>query len=92
MSDLVIRQADGWREISEIVDEAVQAGYVRAQDIWKLAAQGRNEEIERELRVYNGFDEFMGKKMATGFRLMLVPDDIKGDSLRIWVLPKRLKR
>jgi hypothetical protein len=92
VSDLVIRQADGWREISEIVDEAVQAGYVRAQEIWKLAAQGRNEEIERELRVYNSFDEFMGKKMATGFRFMLVPDDINGDSLRVWVLPKRLKR
>ena len=92
MSDLIIKQADGWREISEMVDEAIQAGYVRAQDIWKMAAQGQNEEIERELRVYNHFDDFMGKKMAQGFRFMLVPDDIKGDALRVWVLPKRLRR
>lgn len=92
MSDLVIKQADGWYEISEIVDEAVHAGLVRANDIWKMAAQGRNEEIERELRVYDSFDQFMGKKIATGFRFMLVPDDIKGDSMRVWVLPKRLRR
>ena len=92
MSDFMTRQSDGWREITDFVDQATKGGYAAAHDLWKLAGQGRWEEIENMLRAFPEFDAFMGRKIATAFRFIMVPDDMRGEFLRVWVIPKRVKR
>jgi len=92
LSDFMTRQSDGWREITELVDDAVKGGYVGANDLWKLAGQGRWEEIEGLLRAFPDFDAFLGRKMATAFRFIMVPDDVRGEFLRVWTIPKRVKQ
>jgi len=86
------RQSDGWREVTDFVDQAVKGGYASASDLWKLAGQGQWEEIESQLRAFPDFDAFLGRKMAQAFRFIMLPDDIRGESLRVWVMPRRVKR
>jgi hypothetical protein len=86
------RQTDGWREITDFVDQAVKGGYANVSDLWKLAGQARWEEIEHQLRAFPEFDAFLGRKMAQAFRFIMLPDDVRGEFLRVWVMAKRVKR
>ena len=91
MSDLVIRHADGWQEITEMVEQAIAAGVASANEIWTMAGQERTQDIEGHLRQSPLIDEFFGQKMPTGFRLVMMPDGTRGETMRVWVMLRRVR-
>jgi hypothetical protein len=92
VSDLVIRQTDGWQEITPLVEAAVASGLVSVNELWKMAAQDRTQDIEGTLRMSQIIDDFFGQKMPTAFRFVMVPDNIRGEWMRIWVTLRRVIR
>lgn len=92
MSDLVIRQADGWTEMTPMVENAAAHGVVSVNELWKMAAQERTQDIEGTLRMSPAIDEFFGQKMPTAFRFVMVPDNVRGETMRIWVMLRRVLR
>ena len=92
MSDLVIRQADGWTEITSLVVDAINLGRINMNEIWAMAGQGRTEDIEGHLRMSEMINDHFGQKMPTAFHLVMVPDAVRGELVRVWVMLRRVKR
>lgn len=84
MSDLIIRDADGWIEISDAVDEL---GPIPKQELWDFAAtndfQHAQELLDMELG--DAMEEKIGTADLTGIKVVSIPDDIKGERLRVWI-------
>lgn len=92
MSDLVIRQADGWTEITPMVVDAINLGRVNMNEIWTMMGQGRTEDVEAQLRMSETINDYFGQKMPTAFHLVMVPDSMRGELVRVWVMLRRVKR
>lgn len=92
MSDLVIRHADGWVEITDMVEQAVAGGWISANEIWRMAGQNRTQDIEGHLRQAQPINDFFGHKVPTAFRFVMVPDNVRGEYMRIWVTLRRVIR
>lgn len=91
MSDLVIREVDGWHEVTELVDPE----RVDHEGLWAAIAQGNFEKAEDILweGLYPESQEDYGFLVGSGRRTPIVrlidfPDDIRGWYRRIWI--KRL--
>jgi len=90
MSDLVIREKDGWEELENFHD-VVRGGDLHA--IWAAAATSGHRPRGDLDEVANLLDE-LGYDLTstsrrelelTGFRIIAEPDDIHGDFYRAWV-------
>lgn len=92
MSDLVIRHTDGWAEITHLVDQAVAAGSINVNEIWRMAGQDRTQDIEGHLRMSQSIGDFFGQRMPIGFRVIMVPDSVRGEYIRVWVTLRRVPR
>ena len=84
MADLVIREADGWIEISDGVDEL---GPVSKQELWEFAASGDVRQAQELLDMELGdvMEEKVGTSDLTGIKVISIPDDLKGEQLRVWI-------
>jgi len=84
MPDLVIREKDGWIEISEIVDEL---GPVSKQELWEHAGEGNIAEVSNLLDMELGdlMEEKIGTAEITHLTVISMPDDLKGERLRAWI-------
>jgi len=84
MADLVIREADGWIEISDGVDEL---GPVSKQELWEFAAAGDVRQAQELLDMELGdvIEEKIGTSDLTGIKVISIPDDLKGEQLRVWI-------
>jgi hypothetical protein len=84
MADLVIREQDGWIEISDDVDEL---GPVSKQELWEFAATNDFRPAQELLDMELGdvMEERIGTADLTGIKVIATPDDMKGEALRIWI-------
>lgn len=80
MSDVKILKKDGWEELGDIAAAIMD----RALDITALwnAAGRMDVEAAQQLLLDAGYDL---KGTVKKFRLIAIPDDIRGESFRIWV-------
>ena len=88
MSDLVIREQDGWHEITELLSKD---GFFEIWDeLWK--AVGRGDWAQADSLIWDALDEdheedyrrMIGRGTPKVF-LTATPDDILGEYVRIWV-------
>ena len=84
MADLIIRDADGWIEISDGVDEL---GPVSKQELWDFAATNDYRQAQDLLDMELGdvMEEKIGTADLTGIKVVSIPDDINGERLRVWI-------
>jgi hypothetical protein len=88
VSDLVIREADGWHEISDLVNE-LDAGLQK--ELWEYVAQGRQSDAHDllDLELGDGLQEKFGKQPFGSIKVLSVPDDRQGESIRVWVMVRK---
>lgn len=80
MADLVLREADGWEELGNVL-EAVRGRQFDVHEFWSAVARGST-------RAAVGFLEEAGYefyRQVAGIRAYYQPDDIHGEFLRIWL-------
>lgn len=84
MSDLVIREKDGWIEISDVVDKL---GPIPKQELWEFSAKNDVEHAQELLDMEFGdaIEEKIGMADLSAIRAVSIPDDLKGEVLRVWV-------
>lgn len=84
MADLVIREKDGWIEITDVVDEL---GPVSKQELWDFAGTGDVEQAQQllDMELGDAIEEKIDMAEITGIKVVSVPDDIKGENLRVWI-------
>jgi hypothetical protein len=84
MADLIIREEDGWIEITDIVDEL---GPVSKQELWDFAGIGDVEQAQQllDMELGDAIEEKIDMAEIVGIKVVSVPDDIKGESLRVWI-------
>lgn len=84
MADLVIREQDGWIEITDIVDEL---GPVPKQELWDFAGVGDVEQAQQllDMELGDAIEEKIDMAEITGIKVVSVPDDITGENLRVWI-------
>lgn len=75
-----------------MVEAALASGIVSVNELWKMSAQDRTQDIEGTLRMSSIIDDFFGQKMPTAFRFVMVPDNTRGEWMRIWVTLRRVIR
>lgn len=80
MADVKILKKDGWEELVE-VSEAIIYRELDIDSLWRAAAQEDTRAAELAL-LEAGYDL---KGSLTGFRVIAIPDDIRGESFRVWV-------
>lgn len=76
MSDLVIRQSEGWEELEDVL-------VVVGDDLWAAAGQQDLQEAEDALD-RRGFELAEDETLA-GIRVVAVPDDFQGQIVRVWI-------
>lgn len=79
MADLVLREADGWEELTEIPN-AIRHGF-EVGEFWAAVGSGATKKAI-------GILEDAGFEFQTevvGVRAYYEPDDIAGEMLRVWV-------
>lgn len=79
MSDLCIREADGWEELDEFHTASAEI----VEDIWLASGSGDVAKIDTLL--YDIGYDFGEDERVVGFRMVAVPDDILGRLNRAWV-------
>lgn len=87
MADLVIREADGWIEISQIVSEIAPDAQ---RELWGYSGAGDVESAQAVLDMEAGADleNLIGTRDLEAVLVLSVPDDRRGDRLRVWIKPK----
>lgn len=80
MADIKILKKDGWEELGEVV-EAIVSRDLDIKSLWNAAARRDTKAAELAL-IEAGYDL---KGSLTGFRVIAIPDDIRGESFRVWV-------
>lgn len=87
--NLVIREEDGWVEISEIVS---QIPLPAQREIWQLVGKGDMERAAEVLDMEAGapVEDLFGMKPIEAIQALTVPDDILGERLRVWVRAGKL--
>lgn len=83
MADFVIREADGWEELDEF--EAVAREHQVIDELWAAVGSGDRAASGEILRDMGFIEE---DEMMIGFKMIAVPDDIHGETLRAWVKVK----
>lgn len=86
MSDLVIREKDGWDELEDF-HSAISKGDRTSSDlreVWNAGASGDMGEVSNILDGL-GYDI---EDEVVGFRIIAEPDDIQGDYYRAWIKTK----
>ena len=85
MADVKILKKDGWEELGEVF-EAIIERELNIDSLWRAAAQGDTKMAELVL-LEAGYDL---KGSLTGLRVIAIPDDIRGESFRVWVKYKAI--
>ena len=84
MADLIIREEDGWLEISDLVRDT-HAEFKK--ELWGYAAAGDVGRAQNLLDMELGSDleDLIGMDGIESIRMVAVPDDRVGDLLRVWI-------
>jgi hypothetical protein len=85
MSDLIIRESDGWDELEDFFDALRSSGAVK--ELWDAAASGDMVVVRETLEQMGYFDDEDDLRVVA-FRIIAEPDDIHGDYYRAWVKTK----
>lgn len=90
MANLVIREEDGWLEISDVVDEL---GPIPKQELWEFSGTQNIEQAQELLDMEAGdlIEEKIGTDQITGLRVVSVPDDMAGERLRVWIRHEKVR-
>lgn len=81
MSDLKILKKDGWHELYA-VSPAVQENVLDIKELWKAVAQN---DLAMAWQVLSDAGYDIPKLKLSGIKLIAVPDDLIGESYRLWV-------
>lgn len=84
MADLVIRKSDGWIEI-EGADRTLSGAGKRM--LWQYAAVGdvTGVALVLETEAHQALQKAVGGGDIDQIRALILPDDIRGDYMRVWV-------
>jgi len=79
MADLIIREEDGWIEITDLVEEILP--HQVAEEMWTFLAEGNREEAAALLIAEIG-QEIEGR---TGIIREVRMAELPGEPMRIWI-------
>jgi len=90
MADLVLREKDGWIEISDLLQELnpeVQ------KEIWEYLGRGTIEDAADALEIEIGdlLEGRIGLREIQDFKGFLAPHDVAGHVFKVWVKVTPLK-
>lgn len=83
MSDLVLREEDGWDELEDFHENLAHDSDITR--LWNAAAVHDVETIGDLLEEHYEFED---DERIVGFKIIVTPDDIHGDFYRAWVRVK----
>lgn len=81
MSDLIISESAGWREITDLLRDVPNFPIF---DLWAAVGQG---DMKRAFDILGDhFDDEEGNPVVgKAVRMVSVPDDMAGEHVRVWV-------
>lgn len=86
MPDLVLREANGWHEITDLLD----LGRLDEAALWGAAGQGNWVQADQLLwdalnpDFEKRYVEILGEAPPKALYVVKEPDDIRGEWLRVW--------